>query len=119
MRFKIALYCGLPEALLLSRGAGEYAARVLFSRRNSAAAFVLLDAMLALGGETLAPAGRASAPDLAKADWPPAALVGAVLPAPRPSLTTDDRFEPDDPGENLSREGEETAQEDVREPVMA
>lgn len=49
MRTRIALYCGLGEALRLKRGAGGYAARVLFSRRDAEEALLLLDAMLALG----------------------------------------------------------------------
>lgn len=51
MRVRIALFCGLLEALRLNRGAGEYAARVLFGRRDAEGAFLLLDAMLALGSQ--------------------------------------------------------------------
>jgi hypothetical protein len=49
VRARIALVLGLRPALRLSEGAGEYAARLCFSRRDSDAAFGLLDRMLELG----------------------------------------------------------------------
>ena len=49
MRLRIAVFCGPAYATRLDEGAGEYAARVLFGRRDVDGAFVLLDAMLALG----------------------------------------------------------------------
>lgn len=49
IRARIALFCGFGHALRLDDGAGEYAARVIFGRRDVDGAFVLLDAMLALG----------------------------------------------------------------------
>jgi hypothetical protein len=47
MRARIALFCGLGTALRLNEGAGDYAARVMFARRDTAGAFELLDALLA------------------------------------------------------------------------
>ena len=47
MRIRIAVYCGLPAAIRLDEGGGDYAARVAFSRRDYDGAFELLDAMLA------------------------------------------------------------------------
>jgi hypothetical protein len=46
MRARIALFCGLGTALRLDEGAGDYAARVMFARRDTAGAFELLDALL-------------------------------------------------------------------------
>lgn len=50
MRVRIANLCGPVEAIRLDEGAGDLAARVLSGRRDVERAFVLLDAMLALGG---------------------------------------------------------------------
>jgi hypothetical protein len=47
IRARIALFCGLGAALKLNEGAGDYAARVMFARRDTAGAFELLDALLA------------------------------------------------------------------------
>ncbi len=49
IRPRLAVLCGVRYATHLDEGAGEYAARVLFGRRDVDGAFVLLDAMLALG----------------------------------------------------------------------
>jgi hypothetical protein len=49
MRARIAVFCGPVEAIRLPVGAGEYAARVLFGRRDVEGGFILLDTMLALG----------------------------------------------------------------------
>jgi hypothetical protein len=65
MRVRIAAFCGLPEAFRLGEGAGEYAARVLFGRRDVEGAFVLLDAMLSLGDEPAE--GSAPAPPVVAA----------------------------------------------------
>jgi hypothetical protein len=50
VRFRIAAFYGLRYALRLNEGAGEYAARVLYSRRDVESAFGLLDALLAASG---------------------------------------------------------------------
>ena len=50
MRLKIGAFCGFRYALRLEEGAGEYAARVLYGRRDIEAAFGLLDALLAATG---------------------------------------------------------------------
>ena len=47
-RARIAVLCGPGYALRLTDGAGEYASRVLCSRRDTAGAFALLDALLAI-----------------------------------------------------------------------
>lgn len=49
VRARVAFALGLRPALRLDEGAGEYAARLCFSRRDSEAAFGLLDRMLELG----------------------------------------------------------------------
>lgn len=49
LRGRIAVFCGPGYALRLTEGAPEYAARVLYGRRDVEGAFVLLDAMLATG----------------------------------------------------------------------
>lgn len=51
LRFRIGVYCGLTAAVKLDEGAGEYAARVTFSRGNKEEAFGLLDALLAIGAK--------------------------------------------------------------------
>ncbi|MDX6653227.1 MAG: hypothetical protein QOJ38_2008 [Solirubrobacterales bacterium] len=48
-RVRIGLFCGVVPALRLNEGAGEYAARLAFSRGDAESAFELLDAMLTLG----------------------------------------------------------------------
>lgn len=48
-RLRIASLIGVREAMTLDEGAPEYAARLLLGRRDVAGAFVLLDAMLAIG----------------------------------------------------------------------
>jgi hypothetical protein len=47
-RLRIALLCGLRRGIGLDEGAAEYAARLLFARGEEAAAFELLEKMLAL-----------------------------------------------------------------------
>jgi hypothetical protein len=73
VRPRIALLCGPGHALRLKEGAGEYAARVLYGRRDLEGAFLLLDAMLAIGAPRRPPAsanwslsanGNGSAPHL-------------------------------------------------------
>lgn len=51
VRFRIAIFCGIGCAVRLDEGAGEYAARVLYGRRDVDAAFALLDTLLAFGAE--------------------------------------------------------------------
>jgi hypothetical protein len=48
-RIRIAVYCGLPAAIRIDEGAGDYAARVSFSRGDPEAVFELLDVLLASG----------------------------------------------------------------------
>jgi hypothetical protein len=48
-RIRIAVYCGLPAAVRIDEGAGDYAARVSFSRGDHEAVFELLDVLLASG----------------------------------------------------------------------
>lgn len=50
-RMRIAVYCGLAPAVKLNNGAGEYAARVAFSRGDHQGAFELLDALVASSPE--------------------------------------------------------------------
>jgi hypothetical protein len=50
LRFRIAAFYGIRCALRFNEGAGEYAARVLYSRRDVESAFGLLDALLAASG---------------------------------------------------------------------
>lgn len=49
VRIRIAVFCGLRGAVRLNEGAGDYAARVAWARRNSESAFELLDRLLAIG----------------------------------------------------------------------
>ena len=49
MRLRIASFVGIREAFRLEEGAPEYAARLLLGRRDLTGAFLLLDAMLAIG----------------------------------------------------------------------
>jgi hypothetical protein len=55
MRARIFFVVGLRPASRLNRGAGEYAARVVFARRGAQGAFALLDRLLAVGGLEAAP----------------------------------------------------------------
>lgn len=55
MRARIFIVVGLRPALRLNRGAGEYAARVVFARKGAEEAFALLDRLLAVGGLEAAP----------------------------------------------------------------
>jgi hypothetical protein len=55
MRARIFVVIGLRPAVRLNRGAGEYAARVVFARNGAEEAFVLLDRLLAVGGLEAAP----------------------------------------------------------------
>jgi hypothetical protein len=50
IRARIGFFCGLKYGLRLEEGAPEYAARVLYGRRDVEAAFGLLDALLAATG---------------------------------------------------------------------
>jgi hypothetical protein len=50
VRLRIAAFYGVRYAFRLNEGAGEYAARVLYSRRDVESAFGLLDALLAATG---------------------------------------------------------------------
>jgi hypothetical protein len=74
IRGRIAARCGLGHALRLDEGAAEYAARVLYGRRDVEAAFGLLDALLAATGNgvvhvgAVAPARVPSGPLLAGRD---------------------------------------------------
>jgi hypothetical protein len=49
MRVRIWVVVGVRPALRLDEGAGEYAARVVFARHGTKAAFALLDRLLELG----------------------------------------------------------------------
>ena len=49
-RARVAAFCGFTHARRLDEGAGEYAARVLYGRRDIKAAFGLLEALLAVTG---------------------------------------------------------------------
>ena len=55
MRARISFVIGLRPAMRLNRGAGEYAARVVFARQGADEAFALLDRLLAIGGLEAAP----------------------------------------------------------------
>ncbi len=49
IRLRIAILCGLRAAVRFNEGAGEYASRVAWARRDTANAFELLDTLLAIG----------------------------------------------------------------------
>jgi hypothetical protein len=49
-RLRIAVFCGIRPALRLQEGAPEYAARVLYGKRDYGSAFGLLEALLAVTG---------------------------------------------------------------------
>lgn len=51
MRLRIGVFCGLPAALQLSEGAGDFASRVAAARGDTARAYELLDALLAVGAD--------------------------------------------------------------------
>ena len=51
IRLRIAVFCGLPGALSLNEGSGDYASRVAATRGDAKGAFELLDALLAVGGD--------------------------------------------------------------------
>jgi hypothetical protein len=55
MRSRFFIVVGLRPAMRLNRGAGEYAARVVFARKGAEEAFALLDRLLAVGGLEAAP----------------------------------------------------------------
>ena len=61
VRTRIAVFCGISYAARLDEGAPEYAARVLYGRRDIVGAFALLDALLTIGDQeadaTQAPPG--------------------------------------------------------------
>jgi hypothetical protein len=61
-RSRIALLSGLRPALRLNEGAGEYAARLAFGRRDSDAAFELLDRLLEIEPEDRHVAPKTSPP---------------------------------------------------------
>jgi hypothetical protein len=69
-RARIALYCGVEAGLKLNQGAGEFAARVAFANGDSAGAFGLLEAMLAVGAKPGAPRVAPPAPRLEAAPLP-------------------------------------------------
>jgi hypothetical protein len=50
VRIRIATFCGMRYGIDLEEGAAEYAARVLYGRREVESAFGLLDALLAATG---------------------------------------------------------------------
>jgi hypothetical protein len=62
-RLKLAVFVGLAAALRIQLGAPEWAAREVFARRDEAAGFALLDALLADGG---VPSPRSEAAALAQ-----------------------------------------------------
>ncbi len=49
IRVRIAVLCGLRAAVRFNEGAGDYASRVAWARRDTASAFELLDTLLAIG----------------------------------------------------------------------
>jgi hypothetical protein len=49
IRLRIAILCGLGGAVRFNEGAGDYASRVAWTRRDTASAFELLDTLLAIG----------------------------------------------------------------------
>jgi hypothetical protein len=51
LRVRIGVSCGLAAAVKLNEGAGEFAARVAFSRGDHEGALDLLDKLLATGGQ--------------------------------------------------------------------
>ena len=51
IRLRIAVFCGLPGALSLNEGTGDYASRVAAARGDTGGAFELLDALLAVGAD--------------------------------------------------------------------
>jgi hypothetical protein len=50
VKARIATFCGVGAAIRPDEGAADYAARVAMSRRDTDAAFALLDSLLAVGG---------------------------------------------------------------------
>lgn len=50
VRVRIAIFCGISAAIRPNEGAADYAARIAMARRDTSAAFVLLDRLLAAGG---------------------------------------------------------------------
>jgi hypothetical protein len=50
MKARITIFCGLRTAIRANEGAADYAARVAMARRDTDAAFGLLDDLLAVGG---------------------------------------------------------------------
>ena len=63
MRARIAIYCGLREAIRLNEGAGDYAARLAVTQGSVERAFGLADVLLAVGdappgGSTVASPGN-------------------------------------------------------------
>jgi hypothetical protein len=71
IRPRIALYCGLRHALKLEEGAPEYAARVLYGRRDTKGALGLLEALLAATGNGAVRVGAVVAPLVEGAATPP------------------------------------------------
>jgi hypothetical protein len=49
MRVRIAIFCGISTAIRPNEGAADYAARIAMARRDTSAAFALLDQLLAVG----------------------------------------------------------------------
>jgi hypothetical protein len=77
MRVRILAVLGIGSALRLNRGAGEYAARVVFARYDTEAGFTLLDRLLEAGGEGSGSLEAASLPQ--PVEGPPQARVAAAV----------------------------------------
>jgi hypothetical protein len=99
-RVRIGLFCGVVPALRLNEGAGEYAARLAFSRGDAESAFELLDAMLTLGrrrqpvvtvpvesSQVIEPAVKAAAEHLAADEALPPSHAARRRRAPARELT--------------------------------
>lgn len=81
-RLRIAARVGIPEAFRLRDGAPEYAARTLLSRRDVAGAYLLLDAMLAIGKPGEGPADPSRPVIDGPAPFPVSSAYGAALGIP-------------------------------------
>lgn len=85
MRVRIAASVGVREALRLEEGAPEYAARRLLGCRDLPGAYLLLDAMLAIGGDVDPPEAKGEAVVEGPAPFPLSSAFGPELtglPAP-------------------------------------
>jgi hypothetical protein len=83
MRARISVLCGLGSALRLDRGAGELAARVLFSQYGPETGFSVVDSLLAVGSETKA--GYRNGNGSASASRDPDAMRDLIERALRPA----------------------------------